>query len=102
VPLEREYAVTGFNGKQSIPLTHVIILTMATDNRIIRQMPFLILDLGRHDIILGRMWLMKHRILVDCTGKQLIWSSLPAYQDEIAIQMNREVPCNFLIRQPIN
>jgi hypothetical protein len=102
VPLEREYAVTGFDGKQSVPLTHVIILTMATDNRIIRRMPFLILDLGRHNIILGRMWLAEHRVLVDCAGKRLIWSSPPAYQDEIAIQMNREVPRNFLIRQPIN
>jgi hypothetical protein len=72
MPLEREYAVTGFDGKQSVPLTHVIILTMTTDNRIIRQMPFLVLDLGRHDIILGRMWLVKHCVLVDCAGKQLI------------------------------
>jgi hypothetical protein len=69
MPLEREYTVTGFNRKQLVPLTHIIILTMATDNHIIRWMPFLILDLGRHDIILGRMWLAEHRVLVDCAGK---------------------------------
>jgi hypothetical protein len=69
MPLEREYIVTGFNRKQSIPLTHIIILTMAMDNHIIRQMLFLILDLGYHNVILGRMWLAEYYVLVDYTEK---------------------------------
>jgi hypothetical protein len=45
---------------------------MATDNHIIRQMLFLILDLGCYNIILGRIWLIEYYVLVDYTGKWLI------------------------------
>ncbi|KAK9649268.1 hypothetical protein HCH54_010284 [Aspergillus fumigatus] len=102
IPLEGEHAVTGFDGKHSVPLTHAILLTLAIDNRVQRQIPFLILDIGRHDIILGRMWLAKHQILVNCAAKQLIWSSPASYQEEIAIQMNRDVPRSCLGRRSIN
>src|ERR1700712_1455742 len=34
---------------------------------------FLITNLGNHGVILGRMWLERHQVLVDCARRKLLW-----------------------------
>ncbi|PVH68301.1 hypothetical protein DL98DRAFT_441466, partial [Cadophora sp. DSE1049] len=43
------------------------------NKRKIINMPFFLLELGNHDLILSRIWLEYFKILPDITSKALIW-----------------------------
>jgi predicted aspartyl protease len=63
--LPRSVPVKGYNGTQGQPITHYIRLHLTVDQRRQYNIPLLILDLGSHDMILGRKWLAFFNILVD-------------------------------------
>jgi predicted aspartyl protease len=52
--LERPVQVKGYNGQAGQPVTHVLKLHICLNGRRQFGIPFCILDLGSHDIILGR------------------------------------------------
>ena len=52
--LPRIVPVKGYNGKAGTPLTHCLRLHLTMDGRRQYNVPLLILDLGSHDLILGR------------------------------------------------
>jgi predicted aspartyl protease len=54
VPLEVECTVQGYDGKTETLITHAILLNLLVDGRRQLKLPPLIVNLGRHDIILGR------------------------------------------------
>ena len=105
IPMERiagNYGVTGFSGEGSTPLTHAIFLNLVVDGRKLPHTPFLILKLGRHDIILGQLWLKKHHILPDCNAQQLRWpEDLPLF-DEVSAKMLLLIPRAALNKQPVS
>ena len=49
--------VQGFNSVDAPPITKFIQIHSCIDRRRLYNTPFLITDLGNHDIILGRKWL---------------------------------------------
>lgn len=51
--LEKPITVKGFDGKRGKVVTHILILHLSIDGRRQTNIPFCILDLGNHDIILG-------------------------------------------------
>jgi hypothetical protein len=63
--LPRSVPVKGYNSKEGQPITHYLQLHLTVDRRQQYNLPLLILDLGSHDIILGRKWLAYFNILVD-------------------------------------
>jgi hypothetical protein len=55
--LREPVVVKGFNGKQGHVVTHTLTLHLSINGRRLTNIPFCILDLGNHDIILGLKWI---------------------------------------------
>ena len=71
--LPRAVPVKGYNGEGGQPITHYLRLHLTVDRRRQYNIPLLILDLGSHDLILGRKWLAFFNILVDARNACLRW-----------------------------
>lgn len=65
--------VRGYNGKSSDPISQYITVSLIIDGRKILNLPFLILDLGQHDVILGRTFLAALDVKPDCRRGRLLW-----------------------------
>lgn len=63
----------GFDGQPGSPITHAIKLHLVVDGRRFLNQPFLIIDLGQHDIIIGRRWLSDQDVWLDVRNRRLIW-----------------------------
>lgn len=63
----------GFNGRPGSPITHIIVLHLVINGRRFLNQPFLILDLGQHDIIVGRRWLAEKDVWMDVRNRRLVW-----------------------------
>ncbi|KAI9035908.1 pol polyprotein [Aspergillus affinis] len=59
IPLPNSVPIKGYNGSKGGDITHAIILTLIIDQRT-QKLPFLIVDLGQNDVILGRKWLQEN------------------------------------------
>jgi predicted aspartyl protease len=55
--LERPIPVKGYDGRTGKPITSVLRIHLRIDGRRQYNVPFLVTDLGHHDVILGRKWL---------------------------------------------
>lgn len=98
VRLPQECPVEGFDGKPAKPITHAMILNLIIDGRMQKQTPMLIADLGRHDLILGRMWFEKYGALIDCKYRRLIWPKEASLQDEVVTKLQTPIPKQILQR----
>jgi transposase InsO family protein len=65
--------VKGYNGQTGPAITHVLRLHLTVDGRKQYNLPFLILDLGSHDMILGRIWFEYFKIFINVRQRKLIW-----------------------------
>jgi transposase InsO family protein len=72
-PLPRTITVKGYDGQSCNSASHYLRLHLTIDGRRQYNVPFVILDLGSHDIILGRKWLAQFDIGVDCRRNCLLW-----------------------------
>jgi hypothetical protein len=72
-PLPIPCSVRGFNGKQGMPITHFVRLTLDIDRQYLLRIPFLIVGLGEHDMILGRKWASHQDLLIDYKNQALVW-----------------------------
>src|SRR5689334_19097382 len=96
VPLRKlanPIAIKGYNGKVGSSVTHYLQCTLVVDGRRLPENPFLVLDLGNHDVILGSMWFAHHDIKPDLRRRCLEWpESLPAkpyFAKQITISYNK-------------
>jgi len=55
--LEKPIKVKGFDGKQGHAVTYILTLYLFINRRRQTNLPFCILDLGNHDIILRLKWM---------------------------------------------
>jgi predicted aspartyl protease len=87
--------VKGYDGQSSKSVTHVLRLHLTVDGRRLLDLPLLILDLGTHDLILGRKWFDHLNILVNCRNRCLEWplDRKPSYSAVRDIPIAREVLC---------
>jgi len=76
-PLPTPCSVKGFDGKPGRSATHAIILNLGIDGHRQQKIPMLILDLGNHDLILGRRWLSHFDIWLDVRNRRLLWPDQP-------------------------
>ena len=65
-------SVSGFNNKHADTIQVVFKLDLLVAGRRIPTW-FLICNTGKHDILLGRIWLAKNRALVDCEDRTIRW-----------------------------
>jgi hypothetical protein len=92
--------VKGFDGQPGRLATHAIILNLGIDGRRQQGVPMLILDLGNHDLILGRKWLVHFDIWLDVKNRRLMWPNQTLGERPFT----REIytPREHLQPQPIN
>ncbi|OJD21287.1 hypothetical protein ACJ73_07374 [Blastomyces percursus] len=88
--------------EESTPIaTHFIRLDLEIGGRRIRNQPFVILHLGKNELIVGRRWLEVHDIWLDVLNRRLLWPSdrehkaqqnpVPDEAGEPLIQSGREI-----------
>lgn len=65
--------VKGFNGQEATPITKWISLSFQIDRRRFLRIPFLVADIGRHDIIVGRKWLDYYNVDLGIRSRRLLW-----------------------------
>ncbi|KAJ5145637.1 Retrovirus polyprotein [Penicillium bovifimosum] len=94
--LDRECPVNGLDGKPSRPITHAVILSMGIDGHIQQQIPMLVADLGKHDMIIGRLWFSEHDVLLDCRRRRMIWPHEVSLFEEVASKIALPTPLTIL------
>ncbi len=82
IPLHEPCAVRGYDGASTQHITHFIPLTLRIANRTQRKIPFFILNLKSHDIILGKEWLSTSGVLLDCPNEKIIWKDTITTQSD--------------------
>ncbi len=70
--LERPIDVKGFDGKPGKTVTHILVLHLSIDGRRQADLPFCILDLGNHDVILGLKWMEYFNIWLNPRCRRLV------------------------------
>ena len=61
------------------------------------------MNLGQHDIILGKMWMAKFDVLLDCRRKWLLWPDEQCLKDQITTGIMKIILIQILKRpQAIN
>jgi hypothetical protein len=96
--LKEPISVKGFDSKQGHAVTHYLTLYLSIDGRQQTNIPFCILDLGNHDIILGLKWMDYFNVWLDPCKRTLVWLnnekrlSLPSFQKEVYTQRKAIAP----------
>jgi hypothetical protein len=89
--LERPVPVKGYNGQMGEPITSALRIHLRINGRRLYNMPFLVTDLGHHDVILGREWLAYLDLWLDVRNRQLIWPATmpptPSFVKEITVDI---------------
>ena len=89
--LKRPVPVRGYNGQAGKPITSILRTHLRVNGRRLYNMPFLVTDLGHHDVILGRKWLAYLDLWLDARNRQLIWPAelppTPSFNKEITVTM---------------
>jgi hypothetical protein len=97
--LDKPIPLKGFDGQASSPVTQAIFLNLAIDGRRQLQAPFLMIDIGGHDMIIGRKWFSYFDIHLDSRKQRLLWP--PRYRPTLYFGREIIVPRDSLRqRQP--
>jgi len=75
--LIRPITTKGFDGRPGKLVTHFLSLNLSLDDQRQEDIPFLILDLGSHDVILGLKWMSYFNIWLNPRDKRLLWPNDP-------------------------
>jgi hypothetical protein len=68
------------------------------DGRVQQRQPMLATELGKHDVILGKMWFAEYGVLPDCKNHRLIWPEQTSLREEVVTQASRLLPRRILQR----
>ena len=94
--LDAPIATKGYDGRTGPAITHVIICHLLIAGRRFLNQPFLITNLGQHDVIVGRKWFASHDIWLDVKGQKLVWPEQRSPMDAIISRQYLEVPKQVL------
>jgi hypothetical protein len=67
--------VTGYDGKRTTRITQYLRLHLTIDGRRVYNAPFIVLDLGKHDCIIGVKFMRRFKLLLDPSRNRLRWPS---------------------------
>lgn len=98
LPLPHPIPTEGYDGHPGRPITHALELTLIIDGRKLLRLPMLITDLGRHDLILGRIWFNEFGVLPDCRKGRPLWPEEPSLKYDITTKMPTILPRSILQR----
>lgn len=102
IRLREACCVKGYDGKAREAVTHVIFLNLRINGRRFHDTPFLIADLGSHDIILGRKWLTEHDLWLDVRNRKLIWPEERAPEERVKLRQELIAPRGAMDKPPPN
>jgi Reverse transcriptase (RNA-dependent DNA polymerase)/RNase H-like domain found in reverse transcriptase/Integrase zinc binding domain/Integrase core domain/Chromo (CHRromatin Organisation MOdifier) domain/Retroviral aspartyl protease len=71
--LKKPCLVRGYDGKTESQATQYLRLHLTIDGNRQLDIPMLVLELGSHDLILGREWLSHFDIWLDVRNRRLVW-----------------------------
>jgi hypothetical protein len=71
--LDKPIPLRGFDGQPSEAIRKVLEADLGLDKHVQTRRYLLVAELGSHDLILGRKWLVAHDVLPDCRRNQLHW-----------------------------
>lgn len=80
--LQKPSKTRGFDGKPGEPITHAVILDLWVDGRLFTDQPFMLVQLGQYDMIIGRKWLAKHDVWLDVRNRRLVWPNERPVHDQ--------------------
>jgi RNase H-like domain found in reverse transcriptase/Reverse transcriptase (RNA-dependent DNA polymerase)/Integrase zinc binding domain len=72
-PLVRTIRAKGYDGRNGQAASHYLNIHLIVEGRRQYNIPFIVLNLGAHEVILGRMWFEYFRVNPDVAGRKLIW-----------------------------
>ena len=98
-PLRQPTKTRGFSGSAEPQITHAIKLHLIVGGRRLLNQPFLILNLGQHEAIIGRRWFAEHDVWLDVRNQQLMWPHEQTLKDELEVNQPKMLPKQIL-QQP--
>jgi hypothetical protein len=72
-PLTTPCPTKGYDGRPGKPVTQILTLHLTVDGRRQTDIPMLVLDLGGHDLIIGRKWFKHFDLWLDVRNQRLLW-----------------------------
>jgi hypothetical protein len=72
-PLNQKIQAKGYDGRAGQVASYYLSMNLIVDNRKQYNLPFIILNLGTHDAILGRKWFEYFHVNPDVARRRLIW-----------------------------
>jgi hypothetical protein len=90
--LRQPIAIKGYDGRKGKNVTHYLECTLTLDGRRLVAVPFLVLDLGNHNLILGSQWFAHYDVKPDLQRRRLEWPAQlpvkPYFAQEIRRTLN--------------
>lgn len=100
--LNNPIGTKGYDGRAGSAITHAIICHLLIGGRRFLNQPFLIADLGQHDMIVGRKWFESHDVWLNVRHRRLVWPEQRSHLDSIQSQQYLEAPKQILQRSKPN
>ena len=89
--LPKPIPIRGYNGRIGPPIITILRIYLRINRQRQYNVPFLIMDLGSHNIIIGRKWLAYLGLQLNIRNRRLIWPKTlpptPPFIKEISIIM---------------
>jgi hypothetical protein len=90
--LESSIRIRGYDGQAKQRVSHYLLCNLVVDQRRLPQVPFLVLDLGNHDLILGSDWFSYYDVKPDMRRRKLLWPESLPVQPHFAREIRRSLP----------
>ncbi|BCR85209.1 uncharacterized protein ACHE_20667S [Aspergillus chevalieri] len=88
----------GYDGRAGSTITDAIVCHLLVGGRRFLNQPFLIADLGQHDMIIGRKWFDSHDVWLNVKHRKLVWPEQRSCLDDIQSKQYLEAPKQILQR----
>ena len=96
--LKQPAKTKGFSGTEGPQITHTIKMHLIVGGRRFLNQPFLILNLGQHDVIIGRRWFEQHDVWLDVRNRRLVWPHERTLKEELEAEQPKLLPKQILQR----
>jgi hypothetical protein len=90
-------SVSGFNNRHTDTIQNVFKMDLLIAGRRVPTW-FLVCNTGRHDVLIGRIWLAKNRALVDCEERKIHWKEEPPLDGITGVPAGLTVPPSEIVR----
>ena len=94
--LDTPIGTKGYDGRTGSTITHAIICHLLIDGRRFLNQPFLIANLGQHDVIVGRKWFDSQDVWLNVKHRKLVWPEQRSLLDEIQCKQYLVAPKQIL------